>query len=253
MQNETMKDVAKIWMLSFAAIGVIGTGIGAGILIIGTIGEAERIAATGTLSRYETELVQRPQGGVSRRYRAVVRFRREDGAYEEIVGNVQSRSRPYGIAEAIPVSYIPGVRGSGRIENFRERYQTPIVFLAVGTPFLLLCVVVAVLRRKARILHRKLQAEGIAVEARIVGVKVDEKTTIRDKHPHEIVAELERPDGTTTKVTSISYLEDPPFSTWPSPPPPPLLRDRLGRTAAPVPYMRNLSRLAVAVRDGFSL
>ncbi|MDZ5435197.1 DUF3592 domain-containing protein [Pseudomonas fluorescens] len=149
----------------------------------------EVVPATGTVVDF---VKSRSSDSVS--YRPVVRFVSQDGQVVEFTSSVGKSRRAYSLNDTVEVLYSPFNVQEVKINRFFELWGPFMVMLVMGAVFLsigLIIVLVIGLRNRKK---EYLQRHGVAVEAEIQSVDLNESISMNGKSPFMIVCHWLNPE-----------------------------------------------------------
>jgi len=149
----------------------------------------EVVPATGTVVDF---VISRSSDSIS--YRPVIRFVSQDGQAVEFTSSVGSSRRTYSVNDTVEVLYPPFNVQEAKINRFFELWGAFMVMLIMGTVFLSIGVLIFLIARLRNRKKEYLQRHGVAVEAEIQSVDLNESISMNGKSPFMIVCHWLNPE-----------------------------------------------------------
>lgn len=139
-------------------------------------------------------------------YAPVVLFEAENGAVVEFTSSVSSNPPSYATGDRVEVLYQTSEPERARIKSFFSLWGAPLILGILGSVFFLVgfsIIVFGFLRKKKA---KDLQANGVAIWAKINSVELNTSYSMNGQHPYVIIAQWLNPKTSEIHVFRSDHI-----------------------------------------------
>lgn len=139
-------------------------------------------------------------------YNPVVHFYTANGKAIEFTSSVGSNPPSFSTGERVEVLYLANAPYNAKINTFATLWLGTIIFSVLGCIFSLVGLALILVTGGKRKLASRLKKEGIPVNARYVGVRLNNSISFNGKSPYQLLAKWQDPATSQEHVFNSENL-----------------------------------------------